>query len=207
LFLIALLALILVPFFVFGDALEALIVETLAANGRRSLIAVFGVLTLAADVLLPVPSSVIATALGAVFGGAAGTALSAAGLTLGCGLGFALGRIGGSPYAERHLGPDYATIAGLLERHGATVLVILRGVPVLAEASVVAAGVLAMPVRSFLAATVIGNLGVSVVYASLGAAAVEGMTAAAFVAAIILPTLLLAGVLLARRAIARVRQE
>jgi uncharacterized membrane protein YdjX (TVP38/TMEM64 family) len=197
---------ILIPFSLFGDSLEARLVEMLAGTASRSVIAVVGVLTLAADVLLPIPSSLLATAFGAIFGAAAGTILSATGLTLGCGLGFVLGRSGGRAYAQRHLGPDYAIMADLLERHGATVLVILRGIPVLAEASVIAAGVLAMPFRRFITATASANVAVSLVYALLGAAALEGTAAAAFVAAMVLPMLLLGLVLLARQALPRVRR-
>jgi uncharacterized membrane protein YdjX (TVP38/TMEM64 family) len=187
----ALLALVIVPFWLFGDRVEALVADILRRETGRLLLAGFGVLALAADVLLPVPSSVIATALGALLGGATGTVLSAAGLTLGCGLGYWLGRRAGESFASRRRDPADPLIASLLERHGVIVLVLCRGVPVLAEASVIAAGVLGMPAPRFFLATTLANIGVGGAYAALGTTALTGSPAAAFLAAALLPALLL----------------
>jgi uncharacterized membrane protein YdjX (TVP38/TMEM64 family) len=197
------LAAVLIPFFLLGDAVEAFVVDVLERPIGRTLLAGFAVLALASDVLLPIPSSLVATALGAVFGATTGALLSTVGLTLGCAAGFALGRFAGQGLAARRLGPDLPFMRGLVERYGAAALVLCRGVPVLAEASVIAAGLLGMPLGRFLAATTLANLGVSAVYASLGAAAIEGSAVAAFVAAIALPAVLLAAAALGRRLIAR----
>ena len=101
----------------------------------------------------------------ALSGGAMGTLLSAVGLTLGCGLGYWLGRQAGRSFAARRPGPDDPLISSLLERHGAVVLVVCRGVPVLAEASVIAAGVLGMAASRFFLATTLANIGVGAAYA------------------------------------------
>jgi uncharacterized membrane protein YdjX (TVP38/TMEM64 family) len=193
----ALLALILLPFWLFGEAVEALVADILRRETGRLLLAGFGVLALAADVLLPVPSSLVATALGALFGGAMGTLLSAVGLTLGCGLGYWLGRQAGRSFAARHPGPDDPLISSLLERHGAVVLVVCRGVPVLAEASVIAAGVLGMAASRFFLATTLANIGIGATYAALGTTALTG-----FLAAALLPVLLFGLAAAVRRRIA-----
>jgi uncharacterized membrane protein YdjX (TVP38/TMEM64 family) len=187
---------VLVPFLLFGDDVETYVGEVLSRPMARTLLAGFAVLALAADVLLPIPSSLVAAALGAVFGAVAGTLLSTVGLTLGCAAGFALGRFAGA-----HVGPRYQVLERLLDRYGTAVLVVCRGVPVLAEASVIAAGMLAMPAPRFIAATALANVAVSAVYASLGAVAAERWAAAAFVLAILLPAVLLAAVALGRKMI------
>jgi membrane protein DedA with SNARE-associated domain len=94
-------------------------------------------------------------------------------------------------------------MSDLLQRHGAPVLVVTRGVPVLAEASIMAAGVLGMaPLRCFAAAT-IGNLGVAAVHAYLGATAAETSAAWAFAAIILVPGLMLAAATGIRWTVAR----
>jgi uncharacterized membrane protein YdjX (TVP38/TMEM64 family) len=198
----ALLALVIVPFWLFGERVEAFVADILRRETGRLLLAGFGVLALAADVLLPVPSSVVSTALGALFGGATGTILSAAGLTLGCGLGYWLGRRAGQSFAARRRGPEDPLIWNLLERHGAAVLVLCRGVPVLAEASVIAAGALGMAAPRFFLATTLANIGVGGLYAALGTTALTRSPAAAFLAAALLPALLLGLAAAVRRRIA-----
>jgi uncharacterized membrane protein YdjX (TVP38/TMEM64 family) len=197
----ALLALILVPFWLFGEEVEALVADILHRKTGRLLLAGFGVLALAADVLLPVPSSLVATALGALFGGVTGTLLSAVGLTLGCGLGYWLGLRAGQSFARR-AGPDDPLASSMLERHGAVALVVCRGVPVLAEASVIAAGVLGMAAPRFFLATTLANIGVGAAYAALGTTALTGSPAAAFLAAALLPALLLGLAAVVRRRMA-----
>ena len=58
-------------------------------------------------------------------------------------------------------------------RWGAGALVVCRAVPVLAEASVLLAGVTSMPWRRFLAVTSLANLGIAAIYAWAGQQAME----------------------------------
>jgi 3-dehydroquinate synthase len=53
-------------------------------------------------------------------------------------------------------------------------LVLCRPVPVLAEASVIAAGVAGLPAGHVLAITTLANIGVAATYASLGSSAETG---------------------------------
>ena len=160
-----------------------------------------GGLLLASDVVLPIPSTVVISGLGALLGGALGVAIAVAGLTLGCVLGYALGRILGNDFALRQLGEkDFDYLAGLLDRHGLPILALCRPVPVLAEASVIAAGVVGMPMGKTLLVTGLANLGFAGVFALLGAAAESAAGfLVAFAASLALPGLALLAAKRARR--------
>jgi uncharacterized membrane protein YdjX (TVP38/TMEM64 family) len=145
-----------------------------------------GCLLLAADLLLPIPSSVVGTLLAARLGAPVGGVLTLAGLMGSAGLGYLLGR----------LAP-----ARLRARVGTTpswVLVFLsRPVPVFAEALALSAGVLGMPPRRFLSASLAGNILYAAVLAFNGAHAIAGRQAGP---GLVIPMLLpVAGFLLWRR--------
>lgn len=165
------LGIVLIPYMLLGPSFEETVGELLRERTGRFVIAACGVLLLAADMLLPVPSSLVAPALGAALGWFWGTAAAATGLSVGCAIGLVLGRMARDGLAARQLGPDLQRATGLLQRYGPSVLVLCRGVPVLAEASVIAAGALGMPVWRCLTVTTLANVGVAFVYAAIGAAA------------------------------------
>jgi uncharacterized membrane protein YdjX (TVP38/TMEM64 family) len=85
-----------------------------------------------------------------------------------------------------------------VSRYGTAALVLCRGVPILAEASVIAAAALGMSARRCLAATTLANLAVAGVYAGIGAAAPTSSPAVGLLAALVLPGILLAVAGLAR---------
>jgi len=191
-----LVAIVIAPFLLFEDTIDR-ISGMLESTASRSLTAVAGFLLLAADVVLPVPSTVVITLLGSVMGILAGTLVAAAGLTLGCVFGFWLGRTLGRPFAERSMGAgDFAYLSRQLDCHGVLILALCRPVPVLAEASVIAAGVTGMATGRVLAVTTLANIGVAAAYALPGATA---NTNAGFLLAVAASTALpLAGILIAR---------
>jgi uncharacterized membrane protein YdjX (TVP38/TMEM64 family) len=165
-----LLAFIVVPFLLWGDRLDGWV----AGRDWRALgaleAAVLGGALLAADVLLPVPSNLVSTALGLVLGIGWGTVVSTLGMTLACLLGYALGRAAGVVSLHRFVAAEAALRAAeWIRRHGVTALVICRAVPVLAEASVLVAGALRLGPLRVLLATSLANLGVSFAYTALGA--------------------------------------
>lgn len=166
-----LLAIILVPFAVAGARMDAWSVAQLQALAeRRMLVAMLVVALLAGDVLLPVPSSIVATAAGATLGFAGGALATTAGMVAGCALAYAAGRWAGAPAAARLVGAgEAARLHGLARRHGDWALVLARAVPVLAEASTLLAGAACMPFGRFLAVTTAANLGIAAVYAAVGA--------------------------------------
>jgi uncharacterized membrane protein YdjX (TVP38/TMEM64 family) len=132
------------------------------------------VAALTLDVFLPVPNGVTNTLAGAAFGFALGTFVIWLGLMGGSTAGYALGRWGARPLAARLLGADDLERAHrIAERAGPVALIASRPVPILCEMTPIAAGIAGMAFGHFLFAVALGNLGVGVVYAAIGAAAVE----------------------------------
>jgi uncharacterized membrane protein YdjX (TVP38/TMEM64 family) len=148
---------------------------------------------LAADLLLPVPSGPVMTLAGAQLGTLPAVLVTWIGLMLGAMIGFALGRYGGRPVLARHVSDrDLADLDTAGSRYGLWVLLITRPMPILAEASVIVAGMMRTPWMQFFAAVAIGNLVCSMIFCTLGeyAAANEWMTVALFLS-VVGPVLLL----------------
>lgn len=163
-----LLAAVLVPFVAFEAAVTEAVDEYLASDPPRLTLAGVTALAMASDVLLPVPSSVVATSAGTLLGLPLGAAASFVGLSLGCGIGYAVGAAG-RPLAARIVGEAQLAVAQrLFTRRGDAVVAVLRPIPVLAEVSVVFAGVSAMPRGRFVLFTGLANAGIALAYAALG---------------------------------------
>ena len=183
-----LLALIVVPFVMFGEQFDRLGARVmhgdLAGWPAAALVSAF----LALDVILPVPSSIVSTGAGALFGFARGTAVIWVGMMAGCVLGYLLGARA-TPAARRFVGTDGLTRAErVAATYGDWAIVICRPVPVLAEASVILAGLIHTPWRRFTALTATSNLGIAAAYAAIGAYSMSvGSFLFTFVGAIALP--------------------
>lgn len=201
LFLTAALAVPIVPFLAFGDALEAKVATWLDPPPAPSTVALVTVGVLASDVLLPVPSSLVSTVAGARLGVLSGTLVSWLGLTLGACFGFWLARAFGRPLATRLSSPaDLDEMDRLAARYGGWILIATRALPVLAEAAVLLLGTTKWSWRLFLPAVAVSNLGIAVVYSALGHLATSyGELPLALIASIALP---LAAAFLARRLLA-----
>jgi uncharacterized membrane protein YdjX (TVP38/TMEM64 family) len=129
-----------------------------------------GVGLLIADVLLPVPSSLVMVAHGAVFGVVIGTLLSLLGSVGAALFGFAIGRRGGK-ILERVVTPaERARADYLLARWGALAIIITRPVPLLAETVAIIAGASTMSWSSLFLASFAGSLPPALLYALTGAA-------------------------------------
>lgn len=132
--------------------------------------ATLGVGLLIADVLLPIPSSLVMVAHGALFGIVGGTLLSLVGSTGAAMFGFWLGRRGGRllerlvPLEERERA-DY-----LLKRWGTLAIILTRPVPLLAETVAIMAGTSRMGWGRAALAALIGSLPPALLYALTGAA-------------------------------------
>lgn len=133
--------------------------------------ALVGVALLIADVILPVPSSLVMIAHGALFGVALGTLLSLIGSVGAALTGFALGRRGGV-WLERIVSPEErAKVEQMLERWGALAIVVTRPVPLLAETTAIMAGASAMSWQRVTAASFAGSLPMALLYALTGSVA------------------------------------
>lgn len=128
---------------------------------------------LAADTFLPTPSSVVLLANGYLFGFWPGAVLSVAGLMIGNAAGFLLARYA-SQWLERKF-PSEQRFAynPYLERWGKWALAISRPVPVLAESVLLLSGSSKMSFLEAMAYCLLGTIPLALVYAFLGASAVE----------------------------------
>ena len=130
-----------------------------------------GVGLLIADVVLPVPSSLVMIAHGALFGVALGTLLSLIGSVGAALTGFAIGRRGGKLLKRIVTAEERARIEQMLERWGALAIVITRPVPLLAETTAVMAGASAMSWQRAAVASFAGSLPAALLYALTGSVA------------------------------------
>ncbi len=133
--------------------------------------AAVGVLLLIGDVLLPVPSTLVMMANGALFGVAAGTALSMVGSLGAAWVGFGLGRRGGPLITRIVPEGERRRANALLERWGDLAIVVTRPVPIVAETMAVIAGASPLSWRRMTLASLAGGLPASLLYALAGATA------------------------------------
>lgn len=166
---LTLLIVLAIPFLLFGSRIEAWANRWRENPPGPAASAALVVGLLSTDVLLPIPSSVVSTLAGGQLRWPLGTLASWTGMSLGAVLGFALARRFGPPFARRFSGDeDRRSIEQASERYGAAALVLVRGVPLLAEASVLLAGMHGMPWRRFLPPVLWSNLGIAFAYAFFG---------------------------------------
>lgn len=126
---------------------------------------------LVADVLLPVPSSLLMVGNGALLGVAPGAAASLVSSTLSALLAFWLGRRG-APWLMRRISMQERRQADrFFERWGAMAVLMSRPVPILAETVGVLAGTTRIGWSRYAGAVLIGNLPPAVLYAFAGATA------------------------------------
>lgn len=166
---VVLIGLVLLPFLLFEQQFNAFAEQVTRTGTSRGIVAgaIFGLLAL--DVLLPVPSSIVSTAAGVFLGFALGAAIVWLGMMVGCVLGYALGKRG-SAAARRLVGEDsLARASRLMGQYGDLAIVLCRPVPVIAEASVVFAGLVNAPFARFSRLTAISNLGIALGYSAFGA--------------------------------------
>ena len=189
-FILGIFACIIIPFLLWGDQLSQWIEVSLNSPQAGPVVLAICVVSLATDVVLPIPSSIVSTAAGYLLGFWGGTAASTLGMSLGCLLGYLLGDKLGTPLAARFIKPaDFALIAGRLRAAPFFWLVLLRPIPVLAEASCLVAGTAKVQTSGFLLWTTVANFAISLVYAAVGSKAVEAR--AALVVALALPAALM----------------
>jgi uncharacterized membrane protein YdjX (TVP38/TMEM64 family) len=176
--------------FVVAEAFSVSPLDGLASwwSGGVVLAGVAGVGLLVADVVLPVPSSMVMIIQGALFGVAIGTALSLLGGVGTALAGYGLGRVGGPPLlrsvcsdAER----DRADL--LIRRWGLLAVTATRPVPLLAETVAVVAGASCLGLVRTAMAAAAGSLPGALLYSvagSLDVGAPSGLVVFAIVIAI-----------------------
>lgn len=183
------LVIILVPFFLFEADVNHYIEGLIGTPKNRSVLAWTLGGFLAADVFLPVPSSLVSTAAGGLFGFPGGALVSWIGMTAGCLLGYFVGLKAGPPVVRGLAGQkELERVERAQRRYGVWAIILFRAVPVMAEASVLFAGMARVKPGLFLLLTSLSNLGISLVYAAVGSfSAGADSFLLAFAGAIMLP--------------------
>lgn len=188
--LVALMACVLVPFALWGDALELAAPLWLRSHDGLAWFAVVGVALLVVDVLLPIPSSVVAVALCWALGPVAGGAAVALGGCLSFATGYGLGRVLPEPRLRRWIGPAlWDRVRDRARARADWWIVLARPLPVLAELSAVLAGVWRLPLWRALAHAALASIALGALYGAsawLGARAPGA--AATFAVLLALPT-------------------
>ena len=169
---LAIAVLIALPFFIWGDDLEALFtgdgaVEQLKRHGSYAW--AIAIVLLLSDLAMPIPTSAIMAALGILYGPLIGGAFAAFGSILSGLTGYAICRAFGRPVA-RFLSGEKALADGerLFENAGGWIIVLSRWLPVLAEVIACMAGISKMRFRMFLAALACGSIPLGFAFALIG---------------------------------------
>ena len=143
------------------------------ADGTVWLVGLFIVAVLAFDVVLPIPSSIVAVLAASTLGFWAGSLVIWLGLMGSCLIGYSLGA-GSERFVHKWVGDkDLAKARRLADRIGPGLLVTMRGVPVLAETSVIAAGLVRYPFSTFILICALANAGLALAFGYVGSAAGE----------------------------------
>jgi uncharacterized membrane protein YdjX (TVP38/TMEM64 family) len=166
------LAAIIGPFVLWGERFDA----TLSMAGARAWMEGWGawawgagVLLLVADIALPIPSTVVMSALGWLLGWWWGGLAAAAGSWLAGAVAYWACRGMGQGAARWIAGDEgMAKAEAMFAKHGGWLVAMSRWMPVLPEAVACMAGVVRMPWRSYALALLCGALPVGFAFAAIG---------------------------------------
>ena len=171
---IAIAVCIIVLFVLFEPFINRIVGASLGFFQGPYLVALVIILILAFDVILPIPASVVCVAASAMLGFYGGVSAIWIGLMLGCIFGYWLGAKCNSLLLRKLLTTkEINRAADMSGRFGCSMLVIMRAVPVLAETSVITAGMVRMPITRFLLTCGLANAGVAITFAYIGSLATQ----------------------------------
>ena len=129
-----------------------------------------GCVLLLLDLVLPVPGTVVMSALGFLYGTMLGALWGFVGSFLAGMCGYGCGRLFTERAAVRFLGEkDYQRGKTMVAHSGGWVIALSRAVPILPEALAVTAGMLRMPLRAFALALACGSLPMALLFSWIGA--------------------------------------
>jgi len=158
---------------IFGPQFEDWLTTQLLNNPQVQqhpvIVAVAMIIIMAADIVLPAPSSGAMTFAGANFGLLSGWLISFTGLSLSCFIGYRLGHHFGMPLLRRMASEnDVRETAKLIDNHGTLALAGLRMLPAVGEVAVMVVSVYRMQPLKFWMAVTVGNSLLALAYCSLG---------------------------------------
>jgi uncharacterized membrane protein YdjX (TVP38/TMEM64 family) len=174
LLILVLLAGIIVPFLVWGDQYTAVLSLAGAEAWMRQYGGwawLAGIVLLIADIVLPIPGTVVMSALGWIYGWLWGGLTAAAGSFLSGMTAYLLCSWLGRPIARRIAGDDGLRRGERLfaSGGGGWLVALSRWLPVLPEAVACLAGLSRMPLRPFLVALACGSMPLGFAFAAIGA--------------------------------------
>jgi uncharacterized membrane protein YdjX (TVP38/TMEM64 family) len=151
-----------------------------------------GIALIWADLVLPVPQTVVIAALGIIYGTVLGGLLGSVGLITGGLLGYVLMLTSARRMVKRFVGArSLNTMESVCERAGGWAIVLTRSLPYsIPEAMVFLAGLAGMPIGRFTAALAVGSVPAAFAFAAIGAGWAD-QPIRALVASYVLPILLL----------------
>jgi len=151
-----------------------------------------GIVLIWADLVLPVPQTVVIAALGIIYGTVLGGLLGSVGLITGGLLGYVLMLTSARHILRRFVGrQSLDKMESLFERGGAWAIVLTRSLPYsIPEAMVFLAGLAGMPLEKFSVALAVGSVPTAFAFAAIGAGWAD-QPILALAASYMLPILLL----------------
>jgi uncharacterized membrane protein YdjX (TVP38/TMEM64 family) len=160
------------PWLIWGEAFE----RSFSLAGTLAWLREFGpwaaaagVALLVADIALPIPSTIVMSALGATYGFWVGSLLSILGSMLAGLTAYGLARWAGRPAAIWIAGEDgLVRTEELFARGGAWLVLTSRWLPILPEAVACLAGLARMPFRTFFWALTVGSVPLGLTFAWIG---------------------------------------
>lgn len=169
---IVVLALIIVPFLLWGERFDqALSLEGARAwmSGHGSWAWLAGMLLITSDIVLPIPATVVMSALGLIYGWWLGGLIGAAGSFLAGMAAYGLCRWLGHGAALWIAGNEGLRKGeAIFAKGGGWIVALSRWTPVLPEAVACLAGIVRMPWRAFVTALLCGTLPLGFAFASIG---------------------------------------
>ena len=159
-------------FLMFGQD-EARVIQNLVQQGQKGRYVALSFVMLAADVILPVPSSLVMIANGKILGLAGGAMLSFLAGMVSSYIGFLLGRFAGSRVNVFFSEPERRAGDRLFEQFGAFAIIVSKCLPILSEVLSFVSGNTSISLNRFLRYSIIGHVIISIMYAAVGAYANE----------------------------------
>lgn len=180
---------IIITFLLWGNQINELFdkfLEQAKEEQNQGLVRNILFFTLASDILLPIPSSLASTLCGHYLGFWEGFLVSFMAMNISSFIGYFIGRFCTSIAMKLIKQKEIQQLDNSSKNKGACWILAMRPVPVLAEASVLYAGIKKLPIKSVAWGLLLGNATVSAIYALLGTyTSNDAGVAAAFIGVII----------------------
>jgi uncharacterized membrane protein YdjX (TVP38/TMEM64 family) len=175
---LAMLLVPILPWIVLGPRLELWAAGMVSGEGAagfsRTLLGALGVGLLASDSFLPIPSTLVMSALGYALGTLIGGLAASVGVFLSGAIAYWVCRRWGAGMARRIAGEKgLARVDVAMRQHGVWLIAATRSVPVVQEATACLAGVAQMPAKLFFIALAVGCVPTGFAYAAIGASALH----------------------------------